>query len=75
MERYAVQQWQGGGRSAVLAALALLASACSAGGADNGSAGANPTLATDPRRTNPTLATVPAPTTNPYAVPAVIDEA
>lgn len=63
---------------AVLAALALLAStACSDGGADKGSAGANPTLATDPPRTNPTLATVPAPTTttNPYAVPAVIDAA
>ena len=63
---------------AVLAALALLASAaCSGGGADKGSAGANPTLATDPPRTNPTLATVPAPTTttNPYAVPAVIDAA
>ena len=47
------------------------------GGADKGSAGANPTLATDPPRTNPTLATVPAPTTttNPYAVPAVIDAA
>jgi hypothetical protein len=63
---------------AVLAALALLASAaCSDGGADKGSAGANPTLATDPPRTNPTLATVPAPTTttNPYAVPATIDAA
>jgi hypothetical protein len=61
---------------AALAALALFASvACSSGGADRGSAGANPTLATDPPRTNPTLATVPAPTTttNPYAVPAVID--
>jgi hypothetical protein len=63
---------------AVLAALALLASAaCSDGGADKGTAGANPTLATDPPRTNPTLATVPAPTTttNPYAVPATIDAA
>jgi hypothetical protein len=64
--------------TAALAALALLASAsCSSGTADRGSAGANPTLATDPPRTNPTLATVPAPTTttNPYAVPAVIDAA
>ena len=63
---------------AALAAAALLASAaCSNGGADKGSAGANPTLATDPPRTNPTLATVPAATTttNPYAVPAVIDVA
>jgi hypothetical protein len=63
---------------AVLASLALIASAaCSSGSADRGSAGANPTLATDPPRTNPTLATVPAPTTttNPYAVPAVIDAA
>ncbi len=63
---------------AALAALALLASAaCSGGGADKGSAGANPTLATDPPRTNPTLATVPpaTTTTNPYAVPAVIDVA
>lgn len=52
---------------AVLAALALTASAaCSSGAADKGSAGANPTLATDPPRTT---------TTNPYAVPAVIDAA
>lgn len=50
---------------AALAALALLASAaCSDGAADKGSAGANPTLATEPPRTT---------TTNPYAVPAVID--
>lgn len=64
---------------AALAALALLASAaCSDGGdASKGSAGANPTLATEPAHVNPTLATVPAPTTttNPYAVPAVIDAA
>ena len=63
---------------AVLAAMALVASAaCSTGGAAKGSAGANPTLATDPPRTNPTLATVPpaTTTTNPYAVPAVIDAA
>lgn len=63
---------------AVLAALALAASAaCSSGDADRGSAGANPTVATDPPRTNPTVATVPAPTTttSPYAVPAVIDAA
>jgi len=63
---------------AVLAALALTASAaCSGGAADKGSAGANPTLATDPPRTNPTVATVPSATTttNPYAVPAVIDAA
>jgi hypothetical protein len=47
--------------------VALLASAaCSGGGADKGSAGANPTLATEPPRTT---------TTNPYAVPAVIDGA
>jgi hypothetical protein len=53
--------------TAALAALALLASAsCSSGTADRGSAGANPTLATDPPRTT---------TTNPYAVPAVIDAA
>ena len=53
--------------TAALAALALLASAaCSNGAADKGSAGANPTLATDPPRTT---------TTNPYAVPAVIDVA
>jgi hypothetical protein len=52
---------------AVLAALALTASAaCSGGAADKGSAGANPTLATDPPRTT---------TTDPYAVPAVIDAA
>lgn len=53
---------------AALAALALLASAaCSdGGGASKGSAGANPTLATEPPRTT---------TTNPYAVPAVIDVA
>ena len=58
--------------------MALLAcAACSSDGASKGSAGANPTLATDHPRTNPTLATVPAPTTttNPYAVPAVIDAA
>lgn len=64
--------------SAVLAVLTLLASAaCSSSGADKGSAGANPTLATDQPHVNPTLATVPAPTTttNPYAVPAVIDAA
>ena len=52
---------------AILAALALTASAaCSNGSADKGSAGANPTLATDPPTTT---------TTNPYAVPAVIDVA
>lgn len=53
---------------AVLAALALTASAaCSGGGSgSNGSAGTNPTLATEPPRTT---------TTNPYAVPAVIDAA
>ena len=52
---------------AVLAALALVASAaCSNGGAEKGSAGANPTVATDPP---------PTTTTNPYAVPAVIDVA
>lgn len=52
---------------AVLAALALVASAaCSNAGADKGSAGANPTVATDPPTTT---------TTNPYAVPAVIDAA
>ena len=59
-------------------AVALIASAaCSGGGADKGRAGANPALATDPPHVNPTLATVPAPTTttNPYAVPAVIDAA
>ena len=64
--------------TAALAALTLLASAaCSNGSADRSSAGANPTLATDPPHVNPTLATVPAPTTttNPYAVPAVIDAA
>lgn len=64
--------------TAALAALALLASAaCSNGGADKGSAGANPTLATDPPRTNPTLANLPpaTTTTNPYALPAVIDAA
>ncbi|HWI02806.1 MAG TPA: hypothetical protein VNT52_03120 [Acidimicrobiales bacterium] len=44
--------------------MALLASACSGGGASKGSAGANPTLATDPPTTT---------TTNPYAVPATID--
>lgn len=62
---------------AVVATLALLASACSGGTAEKGSAGANPTLATDPPRTNPTLATLPpaTTTTNPYAVPAVIDAA
>lgn len=51
---------------AVLAAAALLASAaCSNGdGGSKGSAGANPTLATEPPRTT---------TTNPYAVPAAID--
>jgi hypothetical protein len=52
---------------AVLAALALAASAaCSDGGGERGSAGANPTVATDPPTTT---------TTNPYAVPAVIDAA
>ena len=53
---------------AVLAALALTASAaCSGGGGGSkGNAGANPTLATDPPTTT---------TTNPYAVPAVIDAA
>lgn len=63
---------------AILVALALTASAaCSTGGADKGGAGANPTLATEPPRTNPTLATVPpaTTTTNPYAVPSVIDVA
>jgi hypothetical protein len=60
---------------AVLAALALLASAaCSSGGADKGSAGANPTVATDPPRTT-TAAASPTTTSNPYAVPAVIDAA
>lgn len=44
----------------------LASAACSGGGADKGSAGANPTVATDPPRTT---------TTNPYAVPAVIDVA
>jgi hypothetical protein len=53
--------------TAVLAALALVASAaCSNGGAEKGSAGANPTVATDPPTTT---------TTNPYDVPAVIDVA
>lgn len=64
--------------SALAATLALVASAaCSSGGGERGSAGANPTVATDPPRTNPSIATVPAPTTttNPYAVPAVIDAA
>ena len=59
-------------------AVTLLAStACSNGGGDKGSAGANPTVATEPARTNPTLATLPpaTTTTNPYAVPAVIDVA
>jgi hypothetical protein len=51
---------------AVMVALALLAPACADKGADRGSAGANPTLATDPPTTT---------TTNPYAVPAVIDAA
>lgn len=62
---------------AAVATLALLASACSGGTAEKGSAGANPTLATEPPHSNPTLATVPPPTTttNPYAVPAVIDVA
>src|SRR5687768_15070166 len=51
----------------VLAALALTASvACSGRAADRGSAGANPTVATEPPTTT---------TTNPYAVPAVIDAA
>ena len=62
---------------ALLTALALTASAaCSNGGADKGSAGANPTVATEPP-TNPTVATAPAltTTTNPYTVPAVIDVA
>jgi len=47
-------------------AVALLAPACSDRGADKGSAHVNPTLATAPLRTT---------TTNPYAVPAVIDVA
>lgn len=52
---------------AVLATLALTVSvACSNRGADRGSADANPTLATDPPTTT---------TTNPYAIPAVIDVA
>jgi hypothetical protein len=62
---------------AVLAAVALLASAaCSDGTADRGNAGANPTVATDPPG-NPTIATAPlgTTTTNPYAVPALIDDA
>jgi hypothetical protein len=60
---------------AVLAALALFASAaCSSSGAEKGSAGANPTVATDPPRTNTTVASLTT-TTNPYAVPAVIDAA
>lgn len=51
----------------VLAAVALIASvACSSDSGERGSAGANPTLATDPPTTS---------TTNPYAVPAVIDAA
>jgi hypothetical protein len=60
-----------------MVALALLAPACADKGADRGSAGANPTLATDPPRSNPTLATVPpaTTTTTPYALPAVIDAA
>ncbi len=49
-----------------MVALALLAPACADNDADRGSAGANPTLATDPPTTT---------TTNPYAVPAVIDAA
>ena len=52
---------------AAVAALALLASpACSRGGGERGSAGAGPTatVGTEPPRTT---------TTNPYAVPAVID--
>lgn len=50
-----------------MVAVALLApTACSNGAADRDSAGANPTLATDPPTTT---------TTNPYAVPAVIDVA
>lgn len=56
-------------RTAILAAAAIAltaAVACSTGGADKGRAGANPTLATDPPATT---------TTNPYAVPAVIDAA
>jgi hypothetical protein len=58
-----------------LAAFALFASAaCSSSGAEKGSAGANPTVATDPPRTNTTVAP-PTTTTNPYAVPAVIDAA
>jgi len=55
--------------AAVAVALALVAStACSKGGADRGSAGAGPTntVATEPPQTT---------TTNPYAVPAVIDAA
>lgn len=54
---------------AAVAALALLASpACSRGGGERGSAGAGPTatVGTEPPRTT---------TTNPYAVPAVIDVA
>jgi hypothetical protein len=54
---------------AAVAAFALLAcAACSGGAADRGSAGAGATV---------TVATEPAPTTttNPYAVPAVIDVA
>ena len=53
-------------RAALVTASLLASAACSGGGADKGSAGANPTVATDPPRTT---------TTNPYAVPAVIDVA
>src|SRR3954464_237000 len=55
------------GISAAVVGVALLASpACSKGAADKGSAGAGGTVATEPDRTT---------TTNPYAVPAVIDVA
>lgn len=53
-------------RATLVAATLLASAACSGDGADKGSAGANPTLATDPPTTT---------TTNPYAVPAVIDVA
>jgi len=53
--------------SAVLAVVVLAASAaCSSGGPDRSTVGANPTVATEPPTTT---------TTNPYAVPAVIDVA
>lgn len=62
-------------RAALVTASLLASAACSGGGADRGSAGANPTVASDPPHSNPTLATLPpaTTTTNPYAVPAVID--